>query len=207
MLNKDSKILNVPFVFSVHNKGCVLACVEMILKYYNQKFDSYDMSHELVKHEEGISMLDVVLKLKKFGYFSGGGFTDDDITLGAKNFNELKLENVYNNIHKNLMSSYQEAIEVMENNKNFNIHTLTLGDIKNSLEKNEPIIVNLLSGGKNEFMHSVCIIGYNKKDIIILNPPTIGKEYVLMETFFNLHQKSGGYYMYIKRRSIQKNAP
>lgn len=201
MLNKDSKILNVPFMFNIHDKGCVLACVEMILKYYDQKFDSDDLHRVLVKHEEGISMLDIVLKLKKFGYCSGGGFTDNDITLGAKNFNELKLETIFKNIHKNLISSYQEAIEVMENNKYFSIHALTLGDIKNSLEKNEPIIVNLLSGGKNKFMHSVCIIGYNKNDIIILNPPIVGKEYVSMETFFNLHQKSGGYYIFIKRRS------
>ncbi len=201
MLNKNYSILDVPFIFKVHDKGCILACVEMILKYYDQKIDSDDLYRIFTKHKEGISLFEVVLKLIKFGYIIGGGFTDHDITLGANNLDELKLKTISSNIHKNSLSSYHEAIEVMENNNYFSIHALTLGDIKESLNKKEPLIVNLLSGGKNEFMHSVCIIGQNENDIIILNPPTVGKEFVPMETFFNLHQRSGGYYIFIKRRS------
>ncbi|KKP89219.1 MAG: hypothetical protein UR93_C0001G0051 [Berkelbacteria bacterium GW2011_GWA2_35_9] len=196
------KELKVPFNFKVRNKGCALACVEMIMSYYHQNIDVDKIYKSLAMSNDGLDLFEVASELSRIGYQINGGFTDEDITFGVKNHVELINDKILKKIDKNLVEAYKGILMTMDKNKNIKIHRLVLRDIKESIDKNEPIIINLLSKGKNEFMHSVCVIGYNENDIVILNPPKIGKEYIQMETFFNLHQESGGYYFSIKRRSI-----
>lgn len=164
--------LNVPFKFQKTDKGCLLACVEMVARYHRGSFSIADFVKKNLPTRYGYDIFYVADQLKKQGYNLETGHFDKD----------LKIDK-YSKIAKKVKPDLNKIKSFLKNKKPVIVH----------------LSAKRLGAREEEEIHAVVVIGFNAKGFFILNPPKIGEEYVSSKDFIRFWEESGSYYLVIKK--------
>lgn len=198
MIN-DSKKLKVDFKFTPFDKGCALACLEMMARFLKLEINFNLLVKNVGVDEFGYDLFKIATWLVKnkikieIGFWDKLLFKKSEIDKKA-NLNSFLKE------HQDVSIFYQKNTGVCK------IEPPKISKIKKFINLGYPVIVHLsaksLGASIEEEIHSVLVIGYNEKEIIILNPPKIGGEYVKNKDFLHFWQEGGGYYLVIKKPGV-----
>lgn len=202
------KKIEIPFKFHTFNQGCLIACLEMVLKKMHPDFPVNDFIRSLHKNKFGYDIQKVAEKLIENNFKIDYGFYDQDIL--GKNFrNRPLLENLEKvlderKIHPSMLSYLKETINfVRKYPDRIKIERSDLKILRNFIDQSIPIIVHFnaksLGADIEEEVHAVIINGYDEKGFFIINPPGISEEHVSYRRFLKFWNEAGNYYLVIKK--------
>lgn len=174
MKEMSNKIkLKVPFRFHKVDKGCLLACLEMILNFYQKPFSVQKFSQKINSNKFGYDILHLACELKKEGFDVETGHFDKDIE-----------NDQYSAIAKTTKPELEKLRNFIKNDTPVIVH----------------LSAKSLGAKKEEEIHAVVVIGFDTNGFFILNPPKIGEEYIFNQEFLNFWSQGGGYYLAIKKQ-------
>ena len=164
--------LKVPFKFQKTDKGCLLACIEMVARYHHNPFSVADFVKYNKPTKYGYDIFCVTDQLKKQGY---------NLELGHYDQN-LKIDKSSRIVEK-IKPDLYKIRSFIRNKEPVIVH----------------LNAKRLGAQEDEEIHAVVVIGFDRKGFFILNPPEIGEEYVLIKDFMQFWEEAGGYYLVIKK--------
>ena len=200
------KKLNLQFKFTKIDKGCLLACLEMVLRFYKKPIAAKDLAKKLSVRKFGYDILEVADYLIKQGFkIEIGGFDPDIFKTRKANFTLEDLKNIDpKKLTKYPRQDLRELIKFAKKYPNqLSVGYKKLDFLKQQLDKNLPIIVNLeiktYTGDKTDnSIHSVIVAGYDKDDILVMDPIS-EKIRVDKKKFAKAWFNAGQYYLVIKK--------
>ncbi len=174
------------------NKSCGVACLRSIFNYHRKTFSEKEIweKNEVYKTSNGIinPIISLGITALKFGFKAEYiGYNPLIFKIGKKNLKESLQEKLKTYIEFGKFS-VDKTLEFLELGGKVTIKKLTLKALKEIIDKNKFVIINLkpafiwntVSLGMN---HKVIIEGYNKKGFKILNPSTEKSEVIDYDTF------------------------
>ena len=201
--------LKVPLIKQENPKNCAIACVAMIMKYYQKGFNQNEFIKKLEVDKYGFSLLDIANFLIKQGFKIEIGHFDQDLLCRSQfskfpiKLKELERYLSKTRIDKSLKPYLQEDIEFIKKHpKILKIEPVTLQKLDHFLTKKIPVLIHVdvksYFDKTDDSIHSTLIIGKEKEQYIVLDP-LLGKKILPASQLLKAWRNGGGYYLVVLR--------
>lgn len=199
--------LSVSLIKQKNQKNCAIACLAMIMKYYQKSFDQREFIKSLEVDQYGYSLLDIASQLIKNGQKIEFGFWDNDLIkkdsfhnypVALQEFEQytktIRLHKVFDKYLKEILLFFKKYPSSIK------IEPLTLQKLDEFLKRKIPIIVHvdvkIYSDKTDDSIHSILVIGKENQKYTVLDP-LLGKKLLTGQALLKSWRNGGGYYLVV----------